>query len=153
MLKSLDRSLGVVASAAVLALAFAVPGTGQDAAPADAGGITTATPVYTQEQADAAKSTYARVCASCHGDKLQGSGNAPPLSGFAFTSYWNGKPISGLMEALHRMPADNPGSLTEKQYAELLALILEFNESPAGDTELTSDMDALEAITLEAPAQ
>jgi mono/diheme cytochrome c family protein len=153
LFKSLDRPFGVIASAAVLALAFAVPGTGQDAAPEAAAGVTTATPVYTQEQADAAKSNYARACASCHGDKLQGSGNAPPLAGFAFTSYWNGKPISGVMEALHRMPADNPGSMTEKQYVELLALILEFNEAPAGDTELSSDMAALEAIILEAPAE
>jgi len=149
----LDRQIGVFASAAILAIAFAAPSIGQDAASAAAKGTTTATPVYTQEQADAAKSTYARSCASCHGDKLQGSGNAPPLSGFAFTSYWNGKPISGLMEALQRMPADSPGSLSEKQYADLLALILEYNESPAGDTELPSDMVALEAITLEAAAE
>ncbi|WP_367948196.1 c-type cytochrome [Devosia sp. WQ 349K1] len=115
--------------------------------------VTTATPVFTQAQADAAKSNYARTCVSCHGDKLQGSGNAPPLSGLAFTSYWNGKPMSGLMEALQRMPADSPGSMTEKQNAELLALILETNKAPAGDAELPSDMAALEAIIFEAPAE
>lgn len=149
MFKSLKRSICGVGSGVAILVAFAGVAMGQDAA----AGLTTSTPVYTQEQADAAEPNYARSCVSCHGDKLQGSGNAPALSGRAFTSYWNGKPLSGLMEALHRMPADNPGSMTEKQYAELLALILETNKAPAGDTEITSDMAALEAITFEAPAE
>ncbi|WP_162783832.1 c-type cytochrome [Devosia naphthalenivorans] len=148
-------SFSVVPCAGVvfLALGLAAPSLGQSEQAAPVEGLTTASGIYTEEQADAAESVYARACASCHGDKLQGSGNAPPLSGFPFTSYWTGKPLSELMAALHRMPADNPGSLTEKQYANLLAQILETNTFPAGDTELPADEAALAEITFAAPAK
>lgn len=155
MFKSLNGRVqaSIGAAALVLAVGFSVPSIAQTEQTAPAEGLTTASGVYTQEQAAAALPVYKRACAACHGDKLQGSGNAPALSGFSFTSYWTGKPLSELMAVLHTMPADNPGSLTEKQYAEILALMLETNTFPAGDTELPADEATLANITFAAPAE
>lgn len=139
------------AIALVLTLGL-LPSLAQNDQPTPAGGLTTASGIYTDAQADAAQSTYDRACASCHGDNLNGSGNAPPLSGFPFTSYWTGKPLNELWAVLHTMPADNPGSLSEKQYADMMALILRTNTFPSGETELPTNEAALAEINFAAPA-
>lgn len=101
---------------------------------------------YTDEQADRAKSTFASSCASCHGEALGGGASAPPLMGFPFTSFYTGKTLGDLYTVLHTMPADNPGSLSDEKYADLLALILRTNGYPAGSAELPADAAALAAI-------
>ena len=46
------------------------------------------------------------------------------------------------------MPTDQPGSLTEQAYADVLAFILASNEFPAGAAELIADQSALDRITI-----
>lgn len=123
------------------------------AVPAAAAGGTTADGVFTTEQAARAQALYDGSCASCHGATLDGGASAPPLTGFPFTSYWSGKTLGALFEVVHTMPADNPGGLSDQQYADLIALILGKNGYPAGDTELPTDSAALGGITISAPAQ
>ena len=49
------------------------------------------------------------------------------------------------------MPEDNPGSLRSAEYAAIIAYFFELNGIPAGDTEMDSDISALENIVIEGP--
>jgi S-disulfanyl-L-cysteine oxidoreductase SoxD len=107
--------------------------------------------VYTQEQASRGKVVYQKECASCHGTALDGSGQAPPLSGADFKSNWNGQTADDLMEKMQtQMPADQPGRLTREQNADILAFLLMANGFPAGSKELPSDAASLRKIRFEA---
>jgi len=103
--------------------------------------------VYTPPQADRGKALYAKSCASCHGDALDGSGAAPPLSGTDFKSNWNGQTADDLLEKmLTTMPADQPGELSRQQNADILAFLFLSNGFPAGSKELPSDAATLAKI-------
>ena len=54
--------------------------------------------VYTTDQAKRGADLYAKSCASCHGDDLEGEGQAPQLSGSDFTSMWNKQVVDDLFE-------------------------------------------------------
>jgi len=108
--------------------------------------------VYTEAQAADAAPVYARQCASCHGDRLGGGADSPPLTGFPFVSFWSGKTLDELATKIHTMPPTRPGGLTERQYTELLALILKANGYPAGTTSLPAQADQLKAIAVVPPA-
>jgi cytochrome c553 len=108
--------------------------------------------VFTIEQADSARSLYAAQCAQCHGRDLGGGANQPGLRGFAFEYYWTDKSLAvlfGYMKAT--MPQGSPGSLTDSNYAALVALILAENGFEPGDEPLPADMAVLSTITLVAP--
>ena len=47
------------------------------------------------------------------------------------------------------MPEDNPGSLKQQEYADILAYFLSLNEYPAGDAELQGNAAAMAAIRIE----
>jgi hypothetical protein len=46
------------------------------------------------------------------------------------------------------MPPDNPGSLNDSTFADILAFILRGNGFPPGPQELPSDVDALKKMPL-----
>jgi mono/diheme cytochrome c family protein len=93
--------------------------------------------IYTAEQAARGEKLYADNCASCHGDTLGGVEMAPPLAGDVFNSNWEGVPLSDLLERMRiSMPANNPGSLSRAQNADILAHMLKFGNFPAGDAPL-----------------
>jgi mono/diheme cytochrome c family protein len=107
--------------------------------------------IYSDAQATRGENTYREACVSCHGTKLDGSGNIPPLAGKDFTSNWNGMSVGLLFEKMQSsMPADRPGQLSEAQNADILAYILKMNTFPAGGAELPADADALKAIRFQA---
>ena len=106
--------------------------------------------VYTQAQASRGETVYSKECASCHGQALDGSGQAPPLSGTDFKGNWNGQTVDDLFEKVQTsMPADQPGKLTREQNADILAFVLGFNGFPAGSKELPADAAALQKIRFE----
>jgi mono/diheme cytochrome c family protein len=106
--------------------------------------------VYTQEQASRGKTLYSKQCASCHGDALDGSGQAPPLAGPDFKGNWNGQTADDLFEKMQSsMPADQPGKLSRQENADILAFVLGFNGFPAGSKELPTDAAALQKIRFE----
>jgi S-disulfanyl-L-cysteine oxidoreductase SoxD len=106
--------------------------------------------VYTQEQASRGKTLYSKQCASCHGAMLDGSGQAPPLSGSDFKGNWNGQTADDLLEKMQSsMPADQPGKLSRQENADILAFLLGFNKFPAGQKELPSDAPTLQKIRFE----
>jgi S-disulfanyl-L-cysteine oxidoreductase SoxD len=106
--------------------------------------------VYTQQQASRGKTLYSQECASCHGEALDGSGQAPPLAGADFKGNWNGQTVDDLFEKIQSsMPGDKPGKLSREQNADILAFLLGFNGFPAGSKELSSDAAALQKIRFE----
>jgi len=117
--------------------------------------------VYTPDQAKRGETLYKQECAACHGDALEGNAQTeralrlervlPPLSGDVFVGNWNGRPLSDLFDKMRRtMPRDDPGKITLKQNADILAYMLKFNEFPAGKTELPPDPSLLTDTRFEA---
>ena len=125
-----------------------VGGAGSAAAPA-----APATPItYTDVQASAGAATYTKVCAVCHGDKLEG-GAGPALAGPGFQKKWGGKTADQLFGAIRAMPPGQAGLLTPAQSAELLAHVLKINGLPAGAAPAPADEAALKAKLVSAAAQ
>lgn len=107
--------------------------------------------VYTDAQAKRGAEVYAKACGSCHGDRLEGEGQAPPLSGSDFSGKWDQQSADDLFEIMKTsMPADKPGSLTRQQNADVLAYIFQSNQLPAGKAELPPDAEGLKKIRIEA---
>lgn len=103
--------------------------------------------IYTDRQAARGEADFRDACASCHGQKLDGRGQIPPLAGSDFISNWNGMSVGDLFEKIQvSMPADRPGQLSKEQNAGILAYILKFNQFPAGSKDLPADADALRGI-------
>jgi polar amino acid transport system substrate-binding protein len=90
--------------------------------------------LYTENQAKAGKQIYAKSCARCHGADTQG-GAAPANAGTAFLKKahalsWSVSDVRYLV--VNSMPLDNPGSLSPKEYAQVMAFLLASSCYPAG---------------------
>ena len=105
--------------------------------------------VYTEEQAQRGRRVYARECTECHGEQLRGGETAPGLIGKEFVDFWSDTTVGELFELTREtMPEENPGELGDGTYADLVAYVLEANKFPAGDAELSSDVDQLSRIDI-----
>jgi S-disulfanyl-L-cysteine oxidoreductase SoxD len=112
----------------------------QDPAPAST--RSTMTGVYTAEQATAGENTYGSICTGCH--------NIGSHSGSSFSLKWKGRPVFDLWEIVsEKMPEDDPGSLSPKESAEVVAYLLKANGSPAGKQALPTDAAELKKILIE----
>lgn len=108
--------------------------------------------VYTEEQAQQGKAIYQNQCGMCHGDALEGQGRNSPLAGGEFLNNWTGQTVADLfMKTIVMMPAMNPGTMTPKDTAAVLAYILSANKFPAGKAPLPSDPQSLEMIQIGKP--
>jgi mono/diheme cytochrome c family protein len=107
--------------------------------------------VYTRQQADRGEDQYARRCAGCHGDGLEGDVvEHPELAGGNFRDKWDGETLGDLFERIHRdMPQPKPGSLSRETTVDLIAYILNANHYPAGERELPRDSPSLKQIRIE----
>lgn len=89
---------------------------------------------FTAEQAEQGQRTFAVSCGGCHGldmiDIFAGYANAEAYYLF----------ISG------SMPADNPGSLSDQQYVDIIAYLMDGVGFPAGDERLEFDRAVLREI-------
>jgi mono/diheme cytochrome c family protein len=107
--------------------------------------------IYTSAQADRGQALYHTSCASCHGDALDGKGQAPPLTGADFQMNWNGQTVGDLFDKMQSsMPADQPGTLKPAENAAILAFILKSNAFPAGNKELPAEIGALQKFKFDA---
>src|SRR5260370_26844273 len=102
--------------------------------------------VYTKQQAGRGHSVYREECLKCHAENLMGGEAAPALAGAEFLPKWNGKTAGDLFELIHKtMPTDDPGSLSRRQCADIVAYILIVNEFSRGQKELASETALLNA--------
>jgi mono/diheme cytochrome c family protein len=107
--------------------------------------------IYSQVQAKRGEGVYQQNCTSCHGPTLTGAEGGPPLVGQTFAENWDGMALWDLFDKIHStMPQSAPGSLTDKQCADLLAYIMRIGEAPAGDGELSTEASTLKAIKYQA---
>ena len=107
--------------------------------------------VYTKDQARRGQAVYQQECAKCHGQNLEGGEAAPALSGAEFLKIWNGKTAGAFYERTRKtMPSDDPGNLSTRQYADVVAYVFGANEFPAGEKELDRDVATLNEIRIEA---
>lgn len=92
--------------------------------------------IYTREQAEDGAKVYADACSRCHREDLSGYAG---LRGAKFIENWREDNLESLWNRLSKaMPAGAPGSLSEKEYLDVLAFILQENEFPAGKQALTA---------------
>lgn len=81
---------------------------------------------------------YSENCARCHGPDLKGQAG-PALAGekFASTLEFGKMSADQLFTFIStQMPSDHPGSLSQKEYEDVLAYILSRNGYPKGQTPL-----------------
>lgn len=133
-------TVAIVWSAAV---GFSINAQGQDTS----ANVTVWEKVYTEEQAKRGETLYMNTCSPCHAEDLGGSGLTPPLKGGDFTFHWNGKSVGDLFERMRTlMPPDDPGNLPRETYLDITAFMLKANTYPAGDKELSSELESLKRI-------
>ena len=95
--------------------------------------------VFSQAQAARGLVVYRQECSKCHSADLSGGEGSPPLTGNEFQGRWNGKSVAVLLnETQKTMPPENPGSLSQRQYLDLVSYILSANGFPTGPSDLTA---------------
>jgi len=108
--------------------------------------------VYTTEQAGRGGSLFAEHCSECHGADLRtpsGPAAGPPLAGPVFMSRWRDRSLEALFEQTRQeMPLGRGGLLSDHEYIDLIAHILDVNEFGAGPTELDPNAPALSEIVI-----
>ncbi len=106
--------------------------------------------IYTDEQARRGNQVYASHCSSCHLPSMMGREPAPALAGELFMSKWRGLSLGDLYVPIATtMPVGVPGVLSDEQYVDLVALILQANNLPANNIELKADLQYLAGINIQ----
>lgn len=129
-----------MATAAVMIMALTVVARMGAQTPAAGAQKTTKSRVYSAAQAARGEQMYMNTCVSCH----------PPATykGAVFLN-WQGRSLADLLEFLtDKMPKNDPGSLTPKEYMEVVAYLLKINSMPAGRVELPANPATLRGITI-----
>lgn len=96
--------------------------------------------VFTEAQVASGESVYENRCKSCHNMKFYKD----------TLKSWNSQPLLYLWDTMiGTMPADNPGSMMDNEYTEVLAYILSENGFPAGETTLDpyNGMDEINIVS------
>jgi hypothetical protein len=116
---------------------------GAQSAPRPAAGArSTLSGVYTTAQATRGEVTYSNICVSCH--------PFITYTGATFRQHWLGKTVFDLYAQVSElMPKNEPGSLSPREYADVIAFILQLNKMPPGKTELPTDAASLRRIRIE----
>jgi mono/diheme cytochrome c family protein len=103
----------------------------------DAGAV----PVFTKAQAARGEAVYKSVCVRCHVTEQ--------FKGGAFTATWQGRRVFDLYDLVSgSMPQDDPGSLTNEQYIDVVAYVLGLNGAAAGKKPLPLDDDVLRRMRI-----
>ena len=103
--------------------------------------------VYSEAQAVRGKALSEAQCAYCHQSDLRGQGFAPGLIEDAFASRWQDSNLGDLFAIVKgTMPQDKPASLTDDEYAAIVAYLLQANRYPAGQQDLRPDPAALKDV-------
>jgi cytochrome c5 len=99
--------------------------------------VTTLNGIFTGDQAAKGNSIYQDKCSKCHdGDDAGG----PTLVGRTFVDRWREDGLDVLFDFMKsNMPADSASSLSDTEYIDLVAHLLDSNGFPEGSKELTAD--------------
>ncbi len=88
---------------------------------------------FTQAQVDHGAQLYEAGCQGCHGAGLTGGPGGPALNSPAFRSRWRTQPSDALFRFLReKMPPQAPGSLSDKDYGDVMAYLVRTNGAKAG---------------------
>jgi alcohol dehydrogenase (cytochrome c) len=99
--------------------------------------------VYTAAQAARGEQVYKARCSTCHYQN--------EFTGNDFIRRWSGMPLFSLYEMItSTMPEDQPGSLPDQQYADVIAFFLGLNKYPTGGEELAGTAEAMKDTLMEA---
>ena len=96
--------------------------------------------VFTQTQVESGQVVYEARCENCHTMKEYGD----------MLKSWEGTPLIDFWyNILGSMPADNPGSLMDAEYTDVIAYILSENGFPVGDMPLdpNNGMDQINMVS------
>lgn len=136
----------VVACLAGLAACASTATAGESAGSA----TTTWDGVYTADQAERGQRLLDRQCATCHAGNLRGTQAAPAIAGLEMLYVWDGRSLGELLEYLRvSMPPGQVGSLSDQEYTDIIATILEHSGFPGSEAqELPGDSGALDRIVI-----
>jgi mono/diheme cytochrome c family protein len=119
--------LAVVAAVSLIGVALA-----QTASPPPA--------PFTQAEVTAGHGVYAGYCVTCHGEGLEGGGDAPPLGGAFFNGDWSKYDISRLYAFVaNAMPQGLEGELKPQEYSDVIAFLLAANGAKPGTAKFDKD--------------
>ena len=105
-------------------------------------GVSVMTGVYTAAQAARGQDVYAATCAQCH--------TMAQHSGGTFAAAWNNRKVFDLYDIVsNTMPLDNPGGLSEQEYIDVVAYMLQLNGAPPGKSALGTDPVTLKGLRIE----
>src|SRR5215472_12614164 len=105
--------------------------------------VTSTLALVAGQQAPAGRTVYQAQCASCHLPDLKGSGDAAPLVGSEFMGSWGRRSPRELLSFMQiTMPPTRPGALSQEEYLNVAAFVLQQNGAPAGMVALTATVDA-----------
>ena len=103
------------------------------AALVSAGAVALENGPFTAEQAGGGRALFVANCAGCHGGRLQGAGEAPPLAGTTFMAAWGKRSTAELYNLVKAsMPYGNGNSLDAATYRSIIAYVLSANGAKPG---------------------
>ena len=106
------------------------------------GDQTSSNGLYTEDQAKRGKALYTQSCSRCHTVDLKGADQVPPLAGETFMSHWQGRSVKDLFDRVRTtMPQNNPGSLSDQEYIDIISYMLQANNFPQGKDILENDSE------------
>ena len=71
---------------------------------------------------------------------MKGGDQVPPLVGETFMSHWQGRSVKDFFDRVRTtMPQTNPGSLSDRDYIDIISYLLEANDFPPGKEDLQSN--------------
>jgi len=101
--------------------------------------------IYAEPQAERGRSAFRDVCAECH--------YSSEFRDQQFRFKWGRRTVRDLYrEIVRNMPEDDPGSLPDQDYVDIVSYILQLNGFPAGGAELPADEAVMAGYSLTPPA-
>jgi mono/diheme cytochrome c family protein len=98
--------------------------------------------LFNNQQAKSGKRLYKKYCKSCH----EGNYFGPVLLA------WQGEQLASFFDVMKSaMPENDPGSLEQEQYTDLLAYILKISGYPQDNRSLDPGRSEFSSIVIEAP--
>lgn len=91
--------------------------------------------IYSEAQAARGLDAYTKQCAQCHHEDMSGYGGL--LIGDKFMNDWREDSLNSFFTAVRQtMPRNAPGSLSDANYLDIVAYVMQMNSFPAGAQEL-----------------